>query len=102
MSEPTIRTRVEAAGELLTVRILIQHPMEVGEIPPVDGVLGRYITTLTVHYGAAELLTAHWGPGIARNPLLVLRTPRQENAALLIRWQDNRGAGDELQVPVEF
>lgn len=94
----SIRTRSSIAGSTATLRLLIDHPMQVGlRDEGASAVEAHYITELTIEHAGHKVLHADWGQGIARNPFLLLRLrDARKGDAVTIRWHDNRGASDEL------
>jgi sulfur-oxidizing protein SoxZ len=84
-------------GEIIEIRLAIQHPMETGfrfdnmgrSIPK------NVINSLVVRYNGAEILRAEMGSGIAANPYLQFYTTAEASGELLFEWMDdsgNRGA----------
>jgi thiosulfate oxidation carrier complex protein SoxZ len=94
----SIKVRTELSGDLVTVRVLINHPMLAAQQAEATGG-AHYITDLEIERAGAVVLRADWGPGIARNPLVVFRCHVTNPASeLQLRWRDNRGGSDELTV----
>ena len=78
-------------GEIVDVRIVIQHPMETGFR---YDALGRQtprnvIHTLTCLYGGAEVFRAEMGAGIAANPFLRFFVRARESGEIECRWVDS-------------
>jgi sulfur-oxidizing protein SoxZ len=78
-------------GEIVDVRIVIQHPMETGFR---YDALGRQtprnvIHTLTCRYGGAEVFRAEMGAGIAANPFLRFFVRARESGEIECRWVDS-------------
>lgn len=94
----SIKVRTERSGELVTVRVLLNHPMlSEQQAGARDG--AHFITDLEIDHSGAVVLRADWGPGLSRNPFIAFRYRVPEPAGQLrIRWRDNRGATDELLV----
>ena len=94
----SIKVRIERSGDLATVRVLINHPMLAAQqAEATDG--AHFITDLEIERAGAIVLRADWGPGIARNPLVVFRCQAAAaSSELRIRWRDNRGGRDEFTV----
>lgn len=80
-------------GELITVRVAIQHPMETGfrfdnmgrPIPK------NVINTLTCRYNGVEVFRAEMGSGIAANPYLQFYTRAEASGELVFEWVDDAG-----------
>lgn len=80
-------------GEVIEIRIAIQHPMETG-FRFDDG--GRaapknVINKLVCRYNGAEIFRAEMGSGIAANPFLSFYTVAQESGEIVFDWIDDKG-----------
>ena len=78
-------------GEIVEVRIVIQHPMETGFR---YDALGRrtprnVIHTLVCRYAGVEVFRAEMGAGIAANPFLKFFVRAQESGTIECRWVDS-------------
>src|SRR5205807_8605178 len=78
-------------GELVEVRIVIQHPMETGfrRAPQGERVPRNAIHSLACRYDGAEVLRAKLSTGIAANPFLRLFLRATHSGALDLRWLDD-------------
>lgn len=81
------------AGEVIEIRILIQHPMETGY--RVDDV-GRNIPRNTIRsfactYNGEEIFRADMSSGIAANPYLQFTTIAQASGVIECTWIDDAG-----------
>ena len=81
-------------GDLIEVRIVIQHPMETGF--RYDS-LGRQtprnvIQRFECRYGGVEIFRAAMGAGIAANPYLRFFTRAAESGDIECRWVDQENA----------
>ncbi len=80
-------------GEVIEIRIAIQHPMETGfrfdnmgrSIPK------NVINSLVVRYNGAEIFSAEMGSGIAANPYLQFYTVADASGELVFEWVDDNG-----------
>lgn len=80
-------------GEVIAIRIAIQHPMETG-FRLDDG--GRAITKnvvnkFTCRYNGIEIFRAEMGSGIAANPFLDFFTVAEASGELVFDWIDDEG-----------
>jgi len=80
-------------GEVIEVRIAIQHPMETGFR---FDLLGRaipknVINNLSVRYNGAEVFRAELGSGIAANPYLQFCTVAEASGEFVFEWVDDAG-----------
>ena len=91
-----------ARGEVIPVRIAIQHPMETGfRYNNVGRTIPKnVINTLVVRYNGAEIFRAEMGSGIAANPYLQFHTVAVESGELEFSWVDDAGNQGEARVPI--
>ena len=97
MAGETIKLRAGLKGDVLTVRALIRHPMEVGRRFQ-DGtrVAPHFITRVTCLLGEEIVMEADWGGGVARDPYLSFEVAGvAPGAKLTLRWEDNQQGRDE-------
>lgn len=93
MSEP-MRIRAQAAGDKTAVRVLMTHEMETGQRKDSSGkvIPAWFIQEVTAAHNGKPVLTAHWGPSIAKNPFLqfVVKGGKAGDK-ITVNWVDNRG-----------
>jgi sulfur-oxidizing protein SoxZ len=79
------------AGELVEVRIVIQHPMETGFRRDAQGqrVPRNAIHSLVCKYGGEEVFRATMSSGIAANPLLRFFVRAEKSGKLDFWWLDD-------------
>lgn len=83
---PTIIRR----GEIVEVRIAIQHPMETGfRVEGGKRVPRNAIHSLACRYNGVEVFRATMSPGIAANPHLKFYTRAVDSGELEFRWLDD-------------
>ena len=75
-------------GEVVEIRVLIQHPMETGyRHDDVGHLIKRnVINVLSCRYNGVEVFRADLHPAIAANPLLSFSTVATESGTLEFRW----------------
>jgi sulfur-oxidizing protein SoxZ len=104
MSIARIQVPGEAkAGEVMTVRVAVQHPMETGfrydnmgkSIPK------NVINTLVCRYNGVEVFRAELGSGIAANPYLQFFVRAQTSGELAFEWVDDAGERGAEKVPIK-
>jgi len=80
-------------GEIVEVRIIIQHPMETGYRTDEVGrpIKRNTIRTLSCRYNGAEVFRADLSPGIAANPYLQFHTVAEASGELVFDWVDDEG-----------
>lgn len=89
-------------GEIVDVRIVVQHPMETGFR---YDALGRQtprnvIHTLTCRYGGVEVFRAEMGAGIAANPFLRFSVRASETGDIECRWIDSENVTGSVSARV--
>jgi sulfur-oxidizing protein SoxZ len=93
MADP-MRIRAQAAGDKTTVRVLMSHEMETGQRKDSAGkvVPAWFIQELGATHNGKPVLSAQWGPSVAKNPFLqfVIKGAKAGDK-VAISWVDNRG-----------
>lgn len=86
------------AGEVITVRLLIQHPMETGYRQDMDGKLiaRNVIRLVRCEVQGQEVFRAEPSSGISANPLFEFTVRAVRTARWTIRWEDDAAAQGEL------
>jgi sulfur-oxidizing protein SoxZ len=93
MSDP-MRIRAQSAGGNATVRVLMSHEMETGLRKDAAGatVPAWHITEVTATHNGKTVLTAEWGPAVAKNPFLQFNVKgAKPGDKVAITWKDNKG-----------
>jgi sulfur-oxidizing protein SoxZ len=93
MPDP-MRIRAQAAGDKATVRVLMAHEMETGLRKDSSGKLvpAWYIQQVSASHNNKVVLTAQWGPSVAKNPFLQFSVRGAKvGDKVSITWTDNRG-----------
>ena len=80
-------------GELVTVRLAIQHPMETGFRFDMMGraIPKNVINTLVCRYNGEEVFRAELGSGISANPYLQFFLRAEASGELVFEWVDDAG-----------
>ena len=80
-------------GELVEIRIAIQHPMETGFRMDNNGrvIPKNTVSSLVCRYNGAEVFSAEMGSGIAANPYLQFYIVAQDSGNVEFAWVDDRG-----------
>lgn len=95
MSKPRIwlSNRKPAKGDVVTVRAMVQHPMETGLRKQASGELiaRNIINTFTLELAGQPLFT--WRPetAVSPHPYLEFRFVASAGGELTLRWTDDRG-----------
>ena len=80
-------------GEVVEIRIAIQHPMETGfRMSNLGKVIPKNtISNLVCRYNGADVFRAEMGSGIAANPYLQFYIVAQESGNVEFSWADDAG-----------
>jgi sulfur-oxidizing protein SoxZ len=93
MPDP-MRIRATQQGDATEVRVLMAHEMETGTRKDSSGnvVPAHFISTVTVTHAGKVVLTAEWGPAIAKNPFLQFKfMGGKKGDEITVTWVDNKG-----------
>jgi sulfur-oxidizing protein SoxZ len=93
MADP-MRIRAQVAGDKATVRVLMSHEMETGLRKDSAGktVAAWFIQEVTALHNGKPVLSAQWGPSVAKNPFLQFNVKgAKAGDKISISWLDNRG-----------
>jgi sulfur-oxidizing protein SoxZ len=80
-------------GDVMQIRVLIQHDMETGYRFDDRGtaIPRNVIHTITCTYNGREVLRAQTSSGIAANPYLQFPLLATESGEMTLTWVDDRG-----------
>jgi sulfur-oxidizing protein SoxZ len=93
MADP-MRIRAQAAGASATVRVLMAHEMETGQRKDASGkvIPAWFIQEVSATHNGTPVLTAQWGPAVAKNPFLQFSVKGAKAGDKIgIAWTDNKG-----------
>jgi sulfur-oxidizing protein SoxZ len=93
MADP-MKIRAQAVGDKATVRILMAHEMESGQRKDAAGatIAAWYIREVTASLNSQTVLTAQWGPSVAKNPFLQFNVKGAKAGDKIgVTWVDSRG-----------
>ncbi|MBL8515883.1 MAG: thiosulfate oxidation carrier complex protein SoxZ [Betaproteobacteria bacterium] len=80
-------------GDIVEVRLLIQHDMETGFRRDMQGraVPMNVITEVRARYGESEVFRAELGSGVSANPYLAFPVRALKTGEIRIEWVDSAG-----------
>ena len=93
MADP-MRIRVALRDGVVNVRVLMSHEMETGQRKDGSGNLvpAHYIKNVTATHQGKTVLSAQWGPAVAKNPFLEFSFKGgQKGDKIIVTWEDNKG-----------
>ena len=93
MADP-MRIRAQAQGDKAVVRVLMSHEMETGQRKDSAGktIPAWFIQEVTAAHNGKTVLSAEWGPAVAKNPFLQFTIKgAKAGDKITVNWTDNRG-----------
>ena len=93
MADP-MRIRVALRDGVVNVRILMSHEMETVQRKDGAGNLvpAHYIKNVSATHQGKTVLSAQWGPAVAKNPFLEFSFKGgQKGDKIVVTWEDNKG-----------
>jgi sulfur-oxidizing protein SoxZ len=93
MADP-MRIRAQTQGPNAIVRVLMAHEMETGQRRDSAGkvIPAWHINEVTAQHNGKTVLSAHWGPAIAKNPFLQFTVKgAKAGDKISVTWVDNKG-----------
>ena len=93
MADP-MRIRARATNEGVNVKVLMAHEMETGQRKDSAGkpIPAHFIQHVSAVWQGKEVLSANWGPAIAKNPFLEFNFKGgKKGEKIQIIWTDNKG-----------
>jgi sulfur-oxidizing protein SoxZ len=93
MADP-MKIRANVVGDSTEVKVLMSHEMETGQRKDAQGnaIPAWFIQNVAVAHNGKPVLSAQWGPAIAKNPFLSFKFKGgAKGDKIEITWVDNRG-----------
>jgi sulfur-oxidizing protein SoxZ len=93
MADP-MKIRATMAGDKVDVKILMAHEMETGQRKDSKGatIPAWFIQTVTATHNGKTVLSAEWGPAVAKNPFLSFKfAGGKPGDKVVVTWVDNKG-----------
>jgi sulfur-oxidizing protein SoxZ len=93
MADP-MRIRAAAKDGTVNVKVLMAHEMETGQRKDAAGALvpAHFIRSVTATHQGRTVLSAQWGPAVAKNPFLEFSFKGgQKGDMIVVSWEDNKG-----------
>ena len=93
MPDP-MKIRANVAGDWTEVKVLMSHEMETGQRKDAAGkvIPAWFIQNVSVTYNGKTVLSAQWGPAVAKNPFVAFKFKGgAKGDKVVVTWQDNRG-----------
>ena len=92
MADP-MRIRAAERDGVVNVKILMSHEMETGQRKDNNGkiVPAHFISKVTATHQGRTVLSADWGPAVAKNPFLEFSFKGgKKGDKIVVTWEDNK------------
>ena len=93
MSDP-MKIRAALKGDMVEVRVLMQHIMETGQRKDSAGAVvpAHYIQTINGTCNGKTVLSGYFGPAVSANPYLQFGFKgAAKGDKVIVTWNDNKG-----------
>ena len=93
MADP-MKIRAQMAGDKVDVRVLMAHEMETGQRKDSKGatIPAWFIQNVTATWNGKTVLSAEWGPAVAKNPYLNFKfAGGKPGDKVQVTWTDSKG-----------
>jgi sulfur-oxidizing protein SoxZ len=100
----SIKLRAKAKNGIVTVKALMNHPMETGlRKDKKTGKLipAHHIQEVMAKSGDSTVMNAVWGGAISKNPYLSFKYQGAKGDSLTLSWVDNKGGSDSITAKVK-
>ena len=88
-------------GSSTEIKALITHPMETGlrkDKKTGKKIPAHFIQKVTCEHKGENVITAHWGTAISKNPFIWFKLNGAKSGdPLKISWVDNKGESDSIE-----
>ena len=98
-----IKIRAQIQGDIIEVRILMQHPMETGQRKDDKGqtLPAQFIQSFTVSLNGKPIIDGQLNTSISRNPLFSFKVRGVKGGdKLAVTWADNTGDKRQDEITV--
>jgi len=89
-----VKIRGKIKDGVAEIKSLMPHPMETGTRRDADGqvVPAHYIQTVTCFKNDEQVMQAHWGPAVSKNPFFAFKVKNAASGDVIrVDWVDNTG-----------
>ena len=93
MADP-MKIRAQLKGDVTEIRVLMGHAMETGQRKDAAGktIPAWFIQDVTAQHNGKTVMTAQWGPAVAKNPFLQFNVKgAKAGDKITVSWVDNKG-----------
>ena len=104
MAMKKMKIRAWTAGDRVTVKAILFHPMETGQRKDKstgETIPAHFITEVKCEHLQKNVLTCLWGPGVSKNPFISFKFKgARKGESVKISWVDNQGQSDSMTAAI--
>ena len=101
----SIKVRAKVKSGITVVKALISHPMETGmrkDKKTGKNIPAHFIQEVNCEHNGSNVLTAHWGTAVSKNPYLSFKFKDAKSGdKLKVSWVDNKGNSDSVEAKIK-
>ena len=96
-----IAIRARISDGVVTAKVVITHPMDVGKEKDNSGTTPHFIQEIICMVGERTVLTALWSGNVARDPYLAFKFRGSKPGEILtLHWVDNLGHRSQMEAEI--
>ena len=98
-----IKIKAKEKDGVVTVKSIMNHPMETGQRKGKDGkkIPAHFISEVTVTANDETIMQAHWGPALSKNPFISLSYNGAKGDMIKLSWKDNMDESESAATKVK-
>lgn len=98
-----IKIKAKEKDGVVTVKSIMNHPMETGQRKGKDGkkIPAHFISEVIVTANDEEVMNAAWGPAVSKNPFMSMSYNGAKGDAIKLTWKDNMGESESAETKVK-
>ena len=100
-----IRAKAKLAGDVVSVKVLMKHPMETGlrvDVETGEKIPAHFINEMTCHWNDEEIFLCNLGASVSKNPYISFKVKGpQVGDELSFSSIDNKGETDSGKVVIK-
>ncbi|MCI4662029.1 MAG: thiosulfate oxidation carrier complex protein SoxZ [Neomegalonema sp.] len=103
--KPRVKVPSKAeAGEVITIKTLISHPMESGQRKDKSGnpIPRKIINKFVASFNGQEVISADLAPAVSSNPYFQFEAKVPEAGEFLFQWTDDDGSVYEAKKKIKI
>ena len=101
MATNSMKIRSKLSGDVASVQVLMNHPMETGQRKDTktgQTIPAHFINSVLATLNGKTVLDSQWSQTVSKNPFLSFRIKgAKKGDKLAVSWMDNKGDNDNTQ-----